>query len=65
MNNVPNPTQASPKLIKTIHESNKIVEVYLDDDTKSVKEVVFLPQNRVKKYHYTLSEYSSRGYITL
>jgi len=38
-------------LIKTIHYTNSISEFYLNEDKKSIKEVKYLPDGRIKEYN--------------
>ena len=38
-------------LIKTIHYTNSISEFYLNEDKKSIKEVRYLPNGKIKEYN--------------
>jgi hypothetical protein len=43
-------------LIKTIHYTNSISEFYLNEDKKSIKEVKYLPDGRIKEYNVNNSD---------
>jgi hypothetical protein len=43
-------------LIKTIHYTNSISEFYLNEDKKSIKEVKYLPDGRIKEYNVNDSD---------
>ena len=43
-------------LIKTIHYTNSVSEFYLNEDKKSIKEVKYLPDGRIKEYNVNNSD---------
>ena len=43
-------------LIKTIHYTNSVSEFYLNEDNKSIKEVKYLPDGRIKEYNVNNSD---------
>ncbi len=44
-------------LVDVINNSRSIVELHLSEDRQILREVKFLPHNRVKEYHHKTSDY--------
>ena len=49
-------------LIQTIHYTNSISEFYLNKDKKSITEVKYLPDGRIKEYNVKDSDIRLKKY---
>jgi hypothetical protein len=46
-------------LLTTIHNQNSVVEVYLNDKSKIISELIHLSGHKIRLYQYALEEYKA------
>ncbi len=51
-------------LVDVINNSRSVIELHLSGDREVLTEVKLLPNNRVKKYEHSVSEYMEQGNIS-